>query len=203
MARLRSRNTFPPRGWRFFEPTTRCQIEGENYRDLMKKVLDHRTYKKLPRAIMPDVEEDVERQICSRLSENECAKEGPNDELRPVDESAVLTVGNVTRFTAAALRWLAKGAQMVPMEQLKKRQEICKSCPLNNPMRTCSCSIFYKSVNALVPDARRDPDLFICSACSCSINAKAQMPLEMVLDADEGRNIQYASGCWVLSEQGK
>jgi hypothetical protein len=203
MARLKHKNTVPPRGFRYVQPESKLLVEGENYGDLIKKVMAHRAYKGLTRQSREEVEQDVERQICSRLSKNECASEGPDDELRPVDETAVLTVGSVTRFTAAAIRWLAKGAKVVPFEQMKKRQAACLACPLNNPMKACSCSLFYKSINAVVPEARRDPNLFICSACGCSINAKVQMPLDMVLQADEGRNIQYAVGCWVRDEQGK
>jgi hypothetical protein len=203
MARLRSKSTHPPRGWVYIQPDTRLRIEGESHGDLAKKIVQHRSYKKLPRASLAEAIEDMERQICARLSNNECVSEGPNDELRPVDETAVLTVSSVTRFSAAAVRWLAKGAKVVPVEQLQKRQAACSACPLNNPMKACSCSIFYKTINALVPESRRDPGLYICSACGCSINAKVQMPIEMVMQADEGRNIHYPVGCWVRDETAK
>jgi hypothetical protein len=201
MARLKFRSTRPPGGLKYLQPETRLLIDGDNYGELMKKVLAHRVYKGLPRATRAEVEVDVERQICARLSKNECVSEGPNDELRPVEETAVLTLSAVTRFTGAALRWLATGAELVPMDQLKKRQEICASCPLNQSLKACKCSIFYKTVDALVPVARRHPELRVCSACLCSTVAKTQMPLKMVLEADEGRKIQYPSLCWVSLER--
>ena len=201
MARLKFKNQTPPRGYKYIQPDTRLQVEGENYRTLMKKVLEHRTYKGLPRATMGEVEEDVERQICSRLSSNECSAEGPNDELRPVEETHTLTLGAALRFSAAALKWLASGAKVVPVEQMKKRQAVCIDCPLNSPIRACSCSGFYKAINALVPPERRDPGLHVCGACLCSTTAKTQMPLEMVMNADEGRNISYPKLCWVTLEK--
>lgn len=201
MARLKHRNQRPPGGLKYVQAETRLLLDGDNYNELVKKVLAHRQYKHLPRATKQEVEEDVERQMCARLSKNECHSEGPNDELRPVEENLVLTVSSVTRFTAAALRWLATGAEVVPMEQLKKRQEICATCPLNTSLRACKCSLFYKSIDALVPQARRHPDLRVCSACGCSCQAKVQMPLKMVIDADEGRNIRYPTVCWVSTER--
>lgn len=167
----------------------------------MKAVLAHRLYKGFPRATMEEVVVDVERQICARLTKNECSPEGPDDVLRPVTESNVLSINAAMKASGAALKWLATGAQVVPMDQLTNRQAACLACPLNNPIPSCKCSIFYKTINALVPEARRHDGLYVCSACSCSLNAKVQMPLDMVIQADEGRDIQYASGCWVTAEK--
>lgn len=201
MARLKHKNTRPPRGFRYVQPETRLGLDGDNYNELMKKVLAHRLYKNLARATLPEVQEDVERQICSRLSKNECHSEGPNDDLRPVEETAVLTLSSAMRFTGAAIKWLASGAKVVEMDHLKRRQGKCLNCPINQPLKACSCSGFYKAINAVVPEARRDPGLHICGACGCSINAKVQMPLKMVMDSDEGRNIKYPKfGCWVTDE---
>ncbi len=200
MARLKFKSTRPPRGFFFIESSTRLRIEGEDYGTLMKKVMEHRQYRGLPRATRPEVEEDVERQICSRLTVAECRSEGPLDELRPVTESQVLSVGQVMALSKATFDWLASGAQVVSMELLKKRQEACLSCALNNPVKACSCSLFYKTIDRLVPAERRLQDMHVCGACGCSTNAKAQMPLSMIAQADAGRNIPYPIGCWVRSE---
>ncbi len=200
MARLRSKSTYPPRGYNYIQAETRLKIEGENYKALMKKVLDHRIYKGLPRATMDEVVEDVERQICSRLTTRECKPEGIEGELRPVNESQVLSAKTVLVFSKAAFDWLRSGAQIVDIEQMRKRQNTCLSCPLNQPLKACACTPFYKMINALVPAERRNDQLHVCVACGCSIAAKTQMPIKMVLKADEGRNIQYAPGCWVTEE---
>ena len=201
MARLKFKSQRPPRGFFYIQPETRLRIEGEDYGAIMKLVLAHRQYRSLPRATRAEVEEDVERQICSRLTVAECRSEGPLDELRPVTESQVLSVGAVMSLSKAAFDWLASGAEVVSMELLAKRQAACLSCPLNNPVKACSCSLFYKTIDHLVPAARRSQDMHVCGACGCSTNAKAQMPLPMVIQADGDRNIQYPIGCWVRTEK--
>lgn len=203
MARLKHRNTRPPGNFRYVEPSTRAFIEADNHGELMKLVLAHRRYKNLPRATLAEVTQDVERQICASLSNNECTSEGPLDELRPVTETRTLTLVDVMKFSKAAIGWLASGAKVVPMEQLKKRQNSCLGCQLNSKLKACSCSAFYKTIDALVPADRRDPGLKICQACLCSTVAKTQMPLEMVDKADEGRNITYPALCWVSLERGE
>lgn len=200
MARLRFKNSRPPRGFWYIQPETRLKIEGEDYGALMKLVMAHRQYKGLPRQAREEVQEDVERQICSRLTLAECRSEGDNDILRPVHENQVLSLGAVMGFTKSAFSWLASGAKVVDMAKLKKRQDTCLACPLNAPQKGCSCSAFYKTINALVPAERRHQDLHVCAACGCGLNAKVQMPIEMVLNADDGRDIQYAIGCWVTEE---
>jgi len=200
MARLKFKTTRPPRGFWYIQPETRLKIEGEDYGALMKLVLAHRQYKGLPGATREEVEIDVERQICSRLTLAECRSEGPDDVLRPVEENQVLSLGAVMGFTKSAFTWLASGAKVVDTTTLKKRQETCLACPLNSPQKGCSCSLFYKTINTLVPAERRHQDLHVCSACGCGLNAKVQMPIEMVMKADDGRDIKYAIGCWVPEE---
>lgn len=201
MGRIKFKGTRPPGDWVYVQPETRLQMKGDDHKKLMKTVLAHRIYKKLPRATMAEVEQDVERQICSRLSSNECSREGPDDELRPVEENRVLTVSGVLKFSAAAMAWLAKGAEVVGMEQLKKRQAVCLNCPLNSRLKACSCSALYKTIDALVPAARSEPGLFICGACGCSTKVKTQMPLSMIASSDEGRDVKYPKLCWITTER--
>lgn len=201
MARLKSKHTYPPKGYTYIQPETRLRITGSNYENLIKKVVEHRAYKGLARATLEEAVLDVERQICSRLSKNECSPEGPDDVLRPVEESQVLSLSTAFKFSGAALAWLATGAPVVSPELLKKRQDTCLACPLNNAISACKCALFYKAINKLVPAGRRHDGLYVCSACACSLNAKVQMPISMVIQADEGRDIRYATGCWVTEEQ--
>jgi hypothetical protein len=201
MARLKFKNARPPRGFFYVQPETRLRIDGEDYGALMKLVLQHRQYRGLKRATVIEVEEDVERQLCTRLSKADCKPESPDEELRPIEESNVLSVGAVMGFSKAAFDWLMTGAQVVPMEQMTKRQAVCLACPLNNPVKACSCSLFYKTINRLVPSERRHQDMHVCGACGCSTNAKVQMPIETVIQADGDRKISYPVGCWVRSEK--
>jgi hypothetical protein len=104
-------------------------------------------------------------------------------------------------FSKAAFDWLVTGAQLVPMDHMLRRQAVCLGCPLNNPVKACSCSLFYKTINKLVPAERRHVEMHVCGACGCSTNAKVQMPIETVIKADGDRRINYPLGCWVRSEK--
>ena len=201
MARLRFKKTTPPGLWRYIQPDTKARIDAENYEALMKKVLAHRAYKNLPRASRLEIEEDVERQICSRLSLAECSPESPEEKLRPITESQLIGIGTVLKFSKSAMDWLASGAKVVDLEHMKRRQAVCLDCVFNRPIKSCSCSSFYKLINKLVPENRRHPDLHTCTACLCHLSAKTQMPIDMIEQADEGRDIQYDPLCWVTQEK--
>ncbi len=198
MARLKFPNQVPPRGFFYVQKETRLRIEGESIGDLSKKVVDHRVYKGLPGQTMEEARLDIERQICSRLTKRECASElGVDDEWKPIDDNPNITLSAVIGASKAALEFVASGAELVPEVERSRRTEICLDCPLNNAVRGCRCSIFYRMIERMVPANRRNPELFVCSACQCSLQAKTNLPANVIKAGDAGRNIQYPSNCWI------
>lgn len=196
MARMKFKREVPPRGWSYIQPVTRLKILGESLPDLADKVYRHRLYKGLERASVAEAGLDIERQICTRLGTRECSPEGTADEWVPVTENPTIEMSAVIGFSKAALEWISSGRELVPESEANRRAEICKACPLNNPMTGCKCSIFYKMVNMAVPEARRDPELGVCGACACALQAKVNLPMNVVNESNAGRNLSFPVFCW-------
>lgn len=199
MARMKFPATVPPRGWAYIQADTKLKITGESLSDLAAKVVAHRKYKGLPGADKETATLDIERQICSRLSKRDCTAEGLEDEWKPVSDNPNVRLGTVMAVSKVLFDVVALG-KLAPKDQAAQRGEVCKGCPLNNAMTGCKCSIFYKTINKFIPLERRDPELGVCGACSCSLNAKVNIPIEAIQKADTGRNIEYHANCWVRNE---
>lgn len=196
MARLKNKSQHPPRGYFYVQPESRLKIVGENYGKIMKSVLAHRLYKGFPRATLPEVVLDVERQICARLTKNECSSEGPDDVLRPVTESNVVSIAKVVAISRAALEWVSLGKELVSVEESKRRADICKACPLMSGYSGCKCGLLYNLIAKSVPEARRDNDLGYCRVCSCELRSKVNLPANVILASNKGRDLQWPTPCW-------
>lgn len=196
MARLKSKSTYPIGGYVYYQAESRLRIVGENYGKIMKLVLEHRKYKGFARATMEEVILDVERQICSRLSKQECVTEGPDDVLRPVTESRIISISAVVGISRAALEWVSSGKELVPIEESKRRADICKACPLMSGYSGCKCGMLYGTIAKSVPEARRDNDLGYCRVCSCELKSKVNLPESVIKASNKGRQLQWPTPCW-------
>lgn len=197
MARMRFTRQVPPRGWAYIQQESKLRIEGESIDDLATRVVAHRVYKGLPRATVEEAKLDIERQICTRLTARECISEGIDDEWKPINDNPNITMAAVIGASKAALEFVASGAELVPETERARRAEICLGCAANTFMRGCRCSIFYKMIDRMVPVQRRDPGLGVCGACACSLQAKTNLPANVIKAGDSGRKIEYPSFCWI------
>lgn len=197
MARMKFKNQVPPRGWFYVQAESKLRMEGESLEDLARVVVSHRIFKKLPRATIEEAKLDIERQVCTRLTARECSSEGLDDEWKPIDDNPNITMSAVIGASKAALEFVASGAALVPEAERARRAEICLGCAANNFIRGCRCSIFYKMIDKMVPMERRDPGLGVCGVCACSLQAKTNLPANVIIAGDAGRHLQYPAHCWI------
>ena len=198
MAVLKRRNTAPPGGFKFYQAETRFAMTAENEDQLIDLVMAHRQYRGLVPTDRESVRLDIERQICTRLGHGDCKPEGKDDPWVPLDGSKKLvTMGAVLAFSKAAFAFVSSGFELAPMEEVQRRAEICRACPLNQPMTGCSCNTFYKAIEAAVSRERRLEGLHVCKACDCSLVAKVNLTDAQVVASNEGRGILFPAGaCW-------
>lgn len=197
MATLRYKNQKPPGGFVFIEPTTRARIEDDNLPDLVKKVMEHREYKKLPFQGPEATQLEIERQICTRLTKSECRSEGTNDEWQPsVVYQAILKPQTIISASRAALEWARDGGAYVDEETALKRRETCLACPLNTPLTGCKCGTVYKALNAAVPKEKRHDGLGVCAVCLCALNLKVWMPRKVIDASNAAGEYKYPDHCW-------
>jgi len=192
MALLKFSNTTPPGGWLYKQPETLFEMKAENAEALLNLVVAHRNFKGLTPTDRETVWKEIQRQICTRLGLRECKSEGKDDPWKPQDGSKpLITMDGMIAFSKAALKFVASGGELAPMEEVQRRAEICLRCPMNQPVVGCSCNIFYKLIEASVPKARRIDGLNLCMACSCSLQAKINLTEEQIITSNEGRDITW------------
>lgn len=192
MATIKDLNTIPHGGWRYIQPETGARFEAGDLRDLVAKVTAHRAYKGLP---ADDVSRDIQRQLCVMLADGECVAE-PGEDYRPVkDLTASMTTAMAVSFGKFLVSHFANGGTLVPKEEAERRAAVCRNCPLNKPSKLCSCHAAYKTIEFFVPSDRKPAGISVCMACGCSLQAKVNVPIEVIHSAlPEG--LVLPTWCW-------
>jgi hypothetical protein len=97
----------------------------------------------------------------------------------------------------AAFEVLKSGLELAPMDEVKRRAEVCLNCPLNQPMQGCACAPLYKLIATLVPEDRKLEGLNVCQVCNCSLLAKVNLLEDHIFKSNQGRNFSWPAGaCW-------
>ena len=198
MATLRFPRDTPHGGWRYWQKESKLLIQGDNLRDLANNIIRHRQYAHLEPLDIETVELEIQRQICHRMGEDGCVREGPDDSWVPA-KPVRMGVSEVLAFSRAALAWAETGGELVSMDENERRHKICVDCPMNVSMSGCACTPLYKAIALAIPVERRFDDLNICQACGCTLKAKCAAPASVIQASDLGRDIQYPGWCWVNS----
>lgn len=196
MAKLKHPHTAPPGGWKYRQPQTGFVASGDSLHKLVANVVAHRIYKGLEPQSENLVRIDVERQICDALGTHDCQPDSFGDPWVPQPERARLTLSDVLNFSAAMLNWIREGRELAPIELAQRRRKVCLECPLNQSFSGCKCAKLYEMVAKIVPPERRFGDLHGCMACGCALQAKVNLPDEILDRAESGREISWPAYCW-------
>ncbi len=200
---LKMPNLTPPGGWRYFQPETRLWFNGDDQgaEDMFDKISSHRQYRKLQRASLGEVKEDVHNQICERLGPEHCRGIAEGTFYLKQNYATNMSLSTVMAGSKALMDFLIHGVDQVPIEQVKQRASVCLSCHLNTPMTGCkSCSSLGKTISKILPGERQSSQLNACAACGCALQLKVNSTIETIKNADSGRNITYPDHCWVKKE---
>jgi hypothetical protein len=197
MARIKSFRDVPPGGWRYTQPETAVHFFAYSYDELLTKVKEHREYKGFP---VDTLAQDIERQLCLQLDTDRCKAE-PGEDYRPVDDlTQRLTTAMVVSLNKALVAFVAGGAKFVELAEANERAAACRGCPFNKPASACSCHAAYRLIEAAIPKERRQPGISVCMACGCSLQAKVNLPLDVVAAALDP-NIHLPEWCWQKKAQ--
>lgn len=198
MATLKFPNQAPPGGWRYWQKESRLTIKADSLNALTAKVRSHRQYKGYEPTDATQVRLEIERQICSRLSVNECKSEGVGDEWVPIENpNSLLDLKKIWSFSKAAVDWAASGRPLVAEEEMRRRAAICADCPLNQPITGCASCGVMGLINQAIPKERRLGGLGGCISCGCSIVALVNAPDGTILTAHAGRKLTPPGWCWL------
>jgi hypothetical protein len=187
----------PPGGWWYVQRETLARLTDMSLAGLAGTVIEHRRHKGLGPLDAEAVALEIERQICQRLGECDCVREGPGDGWVPMQEGALFpSLDEISRATTAGIEWLRGGGGFVSEAEWRRRAGICMGCQLNSPVAGCKCGAVYKAVESAIPKERRREGLWICGACRCSLNVKTNLPADVVRASNEGAGLVFPQGCW-------
>lgn len=193
MALLKHTRESPPDDWKYFEAATGVTIKGDFMGELEDRVMAHREYKGLKPWDRQSVSLMIQRQICEAAPPGVCRPEDGEDYRPFVNLARGLNLTQVLSFTSATVEWIKNGLGFAPKAESEARASVCRGCPFNQAT-TCSCTTFWKMLEALIPTNRVEPDMKICILCGCALRAKVIAPKEAILAEKHPRLPNY---CWV------
>lgn len=225
---LKSRRSFPPRGYVFFEPRTNWSVAGGlTFEQVVEAIIKHR--KANPRFTdwalsVEDVSNELDSYTCARINNDPNYCDG--GESPPFPMASLSTPTMLRRFKnvgdAAAGKakqivtgigliadWLGSGAKPVSKELAEKRAGICASCPNNNQASlsdifTVPASEMIRKTIAIKNDMKletsHDEKLGICGICACPMKTKVWCDLKHVLAYTKPEVMQtFPDFCWIKS----
>lgn len=198
MALLRDTRTAPPDGWRYVQFETGLELVGDSLDELADKIARHRKYKELERSSdLATIRLEIQRQICTGLSDVFCLCEDGEAPRRHVDDqSRHLTLAKIVAFSEGLIAFITTGGRMVTPSEAQGRGDICRGCRFNVHSRSCACGPFYRMLEAVIPKDRQQANLKICAACGCALQAKVNLPDSIVKASNHGRNLVFPDHCW-------
>lgn len=225
---LKSRRTFPPGGFSFFEPKTGwVSTPGFTFDQVVDEIIRHRRanprfngqWNVEPEAVAVELDEYT----CVRIAmdPNYCT---PGVALTASFSQgrvplplwpglANRTVAAVTKTMAGIgvlLDWLGAGGQAVPKEQSEARATICPTCPKNQPGDWTShftgpaIERLRKQLaikNDLGLTTTHDAELRVCSVCWCHLALKVHTPIKHIAaHLKPDMKAELPDFCWIRRE---
>lgn len=222
MAKLKSRDRFPPGGFCYLQPETQWRApNGASFETVVAALIQHRIgnpYLVTTHGWPTDLDsvrnqvDSYNAQICKQLGYTEYILEGPPDAPAPktTPQPNLQKLGAVAGGAEALVEWLRSGAEAVPAELANKRAAICSACPQNGK------GDFTRYFTIPVSEAIRheinrrsewklstpyDDQLNICEGCLCPLKLKVHVPLANILPhMDEETKGRLAPQCWILKQ---
>lgn len=185
MALIKHITIVPPGGWRFTDPNKGEQFRGSTLEAVAAAVAEYRKFK----GFLPgDPLVEIQRQICMQAGPDFCKAEPGETPVYIKDKTQGITLKMAASANAALVEFAKGGFQFVDKAVANRRAEICRRCPFNRSLGSCSCAAAYKAVEAMIPRDRRQDGISVCGACGCSLQAKVNLPQEAIkasLPADQ------------------
>jgi len=184
----------PPGGWPYTDPDTGRKFNHYVLQVLKQDVRNHRKANNLP--VAPDLNDQIEDQICKSVPPEWCGGVGSESRLPPLSFSQAI------HGTALLMDWVAHGTPLVDQAEANSRSRTCAHCYANSGIEGCSnCSMdkLRELVVRIVGNKRTEGDDMIqaCKICGCALKAKVWVPLNILqrhLSAEQ--NEQFPEWCW-------
>lgn len=219
---LKSRNIFPPGGFKFHQAQTGWDAPGGiGFNATVAAIIQHR--KANPRFNLPtdrvtvetELESVTEARIRSMPGASTYLVDGVVGEipkpLPPRPRAVAPAAGaNVKAGIGLLVEWIGEDLKPVSIEMATRRASVCAGCPLNQKPSLVQRAYgavadgLHKLMEAKAEMKLRTPHdaaLHTCSACDCKLDLKVFVPIKHVMahTSDTVRGKLY-DGCWILAE---
>jgi len=163
------------------------KVSGGDWGDLVNNC--HKLTVSLGKIPPPDLPQQIENALCSRLSGNtNCT---PCSKVKQT-----LGFGAIVRWVRAMYEFAVKNKlELVSQEEANRRAEICAKCPMQIPTSGCwGC----KGIAGMLPaiaGAKTTPfdsQLKACGVCGCYNAVSVHLPVEVQQDA----HLSFPDYCW-------
>lgn len=228
---LKSRRTFPPGGFRFFEPKTNwpknhiSYFSGKTFDQVVEEVVRHRLanprFANTWNTDFESVANEVDQFTCvdCGMDENYCTPGVQSFPFGPAPQpprlgvvGAVAAGGRkVATGIAVLLDWLGAGGKAVKPELSEARAAICADCPANQPgdwvsFFTGPAIEQLQKQLAIKNDMRLktslDDKLNVCKGCWCFMRLKVHTPLQhIVAHLKPEGRAELDPRCWITKEE--
>lgn len=218
--RLKSRHSFPPNGWQFYQAETGWSpTPYMGFSETALEIQKHRQAN--PRfnlaTEIPAIENELETYTVSRLMSMAGGREYLLDDggaappvfpnRRPLRERVADAAGSARRIVIGIQTmkdWLGDGLVPVEHAEADRRASICTRCPQNqpgSPLVDAAAETFRRLVaakNDMKLVTSHDEKLETCAACSCALSLKVWAPLPHILKhTDDEVRAKLWSECWI------
>lgn len=225
---LKSRTTWPPGGWQFFEPSTGWRSpKGLTFDQTVSAIIKHRLANRQYKLATDSdvVAQQLDDFTCARLKNDKawCVDSPPTGFTVPLPKRSLRaeakeSVAGGARYLSNAsagiklwIDWFGEG-KTVSQDVAERRAAICAECPLNDKKRkildwftaTAAREIMaiFSALNDLNLKTSKDEQLKICMACDCPMKAKVWAPMPMIKKhLSQERFNALAANCWIRHEQ--
>lgn len=187
---LIKRSACPPDGFRYVDPIDGYVAHDWTYDAWVDNSRSHLQANN--RAIPPDLEAQMEDQICKTLPVGWCNYDDPN---RPRPSTALGWNDVVSGLTTFA-RWIATGLSYVSQTEAERRALICSKCYLN--VNVEGCGACHKAVAEVTKSrsTKYDFALRACAVCKCLLKAKVHFPIATLNTSGNNQEL-YPDFCWL------
>jgi len=191
---IKDKNTVPPGGYRFTDPTTRYTLTASTLDGLLRAVVGYREANGYGQS--SDTRGEIEQQMCESYdpyTRQFTCRDSEYPEL-------LTAVGwqHVASFVKVLAKFIQDRPEFVPQEEAERRAEVCSICAYNVPLSGCGvCRAAIEETLGFLGGRKtsRDAGLRACGVCGCSNRAQVHVPMG-VLRAGVRGDAKFPPNCW-------
>lgn len=222
---LKSKSSFPPGGYQFYQPETNWSAPMpmvDDFGTTINKIINHRLAN--PRFNLPTdysvVSQELETFTCTRIkfdpSHCELKKKlnsvSNNHNGQPILKGLAAGLAVVKKWAKGVVvlsDWLGSGGIPASRKVAQRRADICLKCPLNDTGEWSFSDEAASKIKAQLEAKKQlnlttkgEEGLGHCSACGCNLALKVNVPLDFILPHTDPEVMEKLhSDCWIKNEK--